>query len=58
LINNNLRYIDWSENQSSPKTITVKDKEKLMESNAFFARKFDMNIDADILDFLDNKSLK
>jgi len=54
MINNNLRYIDWSENQSSPKTITILDKEKLIESDAYFARKFDIDVDAEIVNFLDN----
>lgn len=55
LINNNLRYIDWSDNQSSPKTITIQDRTKLMESAAFFARKFDMNVDEGIFDFLEEQ---
>lgn len=57
MINNNLRYIDWSENQSSPKTITILDKEKLIESDAYFARKFDIDIDEEIVNFLDAEFL-
>ncbi|MGY4384238.1 hypothetical protein ACVWYN_001264 [Pedobacter sp. UYP24] len=55
LVNNNLRYIDWSDNQSSPKTITIDDKTKLIDSTAYFARKFDINVDEEILDFLDEQ---
>lgn len=55
IINNNLRYIDWSEGKASPKILTVKDIEKLNESNSFFARKFDLHKDYEILDILDRK---
>lgn len=57
LVNNNLRYIDWSEKQSSPKTLTIADKEKLIQSEAFFARKFDLNVDPKIVEFLDREIL-
>lgn len=57
MINNNLRYIDWSGNQSSPKTMTILDKEILMESDNYFARKFDINVDVEIMDFLDTEFL-
>ncbi|RZK11368.1 MAG: glycosyl transferase, partial [Flavobacterium sp.] len=43
LINDNLRYIDWSENQSSPKTLTIIDIEQICHSKSFFARKFDFH---------------
>ena len=53
MINDNLRYIDWSEGKASPKTLTMADQENLMATECFFGRKFDMNIDESILDYLD-----
>jgi hypothetical protein len=54
-INNNLRFIDWSEGQPHPKLLTKEDFLRLNESKALFARKFDQNIDSCILDCLDLK---
>jgi len=53
LVNNNLRYIDWSENTPSPKILTKADWLPMTSSGKFFARKFDISIDASILDELD-----
>lgn len=49
LVNQNLTYIDWSENQSSPKILTEKDFDKLVCSDCFFARKFDEKVDKGII---------
>lgn len=54
-VNNNLRYIDWSEQKASPKILTIKDLEKLGTSNMMFARKFDVDVDEIVLDMLDLK---
>lgn len=54
-INNNLRYIDWSEGNPHPKLLTIEDIPKLDQSSALFARKFDQNIDSGVLDYLDLK---
>ncbi len=54
-INNNLRYIDWSEQKgSSPKTFKITDYDMIKNSinNNLFARKFDENFDNDIIDKL------
>ena len=53
MINNNLRYIDWSAGQPSPKTFTIDDADHLINSGKLFARKFNMQTDPKILDFLD-----
>lgn len=45
----NLTYVDWSEGNSSPKTLTLNDYKKIKISNKFFARKFDENIDKEII---------
>ena len=42
-------YVDWNEGQRNPKILTMDDEEKLIESECLFARKFDMNIDSDIV---------
>jgi len=53
MVNNNLRYIDWSEGNVSPKTLTIADQQKLLTTDCFFGRKFDMDIDENILNYLD-----
>jgi hypothetical protein len=53
VINNNLRYIDWSGGGNSPKTLTMEDLSKLSISPRLFARKFDSSCDTLILDELD-----
>jgi hypothetical protein len=53
-VNNNLRYIDWSEGKPNPKTLTISDFFELKMSDMLFARKFDTNVDSAILDKIDN----
>lgn len=53
IVNDDLRYYDWSEGNDSPKTFTILDLEILLNSKKLFARKFDINIDECILDELD-----
>jgi hypothetical protein len=49
-----LRYIDWSERRSNPKVLKYpEDFDKICHSKAIFARKFDTNVDAVILDKID-----
>lgn len=55
IVNDNMRFIDWSEGNKNPKTFTAKDVNILLASNQFFARKFDVNVDAEILDLIDQK---
>lgn len=50
--NNNLRCILFEEERSNPKTWTMADKEFLLSSPAYFARKFDMSAEPQIIDFL------
>jgi hypothetical protein len=52
-VNDNLRYIDWSEKKASPKILTSSDLNSIKASNMMFARKFDIEVDACILDRLD-----
>lgn len=51
LINNGLRFIDWSESKGgSPKTLTINDKEKIVHADDLFARKFDETVDNEIVE--------
>ena len=54
MVNNNLRYIDWSEKNASPKTFTIADAAMLTQSNRLFARKFDEKVDEIIMNHLDS----
>lgn len=58
VINDNYRYIDWSENKANPKVLNEEDFPKLKESTRLFARKFDMSKNAVILDKIDEILLK
>ena len=58
LINNNLKFIDWSRPKPRPAVFTHKDFSLLINSDKLFARKFDMNIDSQILDMLDHENKK
>ena len=55
LINDNLRYIDWSAGKASPEILTMSDLTKLRTSKALFARKFSMTKHPEIMDQLDIK---
>lgn len=56
MVNDNLRYIDWSEGKASPKTLTIADAERLTNSGKLFARKFNSKVDSKILDYLDEQA--
>lgn len=53
-INNNLRYIDWSEGKAHPKILLEEDLYSIKNSEMLFARKFDMTIESNIIDHLDH----
>ncbi|GAB3588535.1 core-2/I-branching beta-1,6-N-acetylglucosaminyltransferase family protein [Hymenobacter daeguensis] len=53
VINNNLRYIDWSGGGHSPKTFTPADLPALQASARLYARKFDAQQGAAVLEALD-----
>ncbi len=52
LVNNNLRHIMWSKS-SHPEILQKQHFDQFMNSDKLFARKFDMTIDADVLDMID-----
>jgi hypothetical protein len=53
LQNDRRRYIDWSDGGSHPKILLMEDLPNLLASSAHFARKFDIDIDSNILNELD-----
>ncbi|WP_412467252.1 beta-1,6-N-acetylglucosaminyltransferase [Pedobacter sp. KLB.chiD] len=58
IINDNLRLIDWTTNPGIPKVFDQMDKRRLNQSRKIFARKFDENIDKEIILYFKNKLLK
>jgi hypothetical protein len=58
MVNDNLRYIRWKHIKSShPEILKTADLAELMRSGALFARKFDTDVDAGILDQIDRHCL-
>lgn len=49
---NDIRYIDWSEQGKHPRTFTMQDLNALLSNhhNCVFARKFDENIDREVIE--------
>jgi hypothetical protein len=54
IVNSDLRYIDWS-GPERPRILRLRDYEKIENSTALFARKFDENVDSEIIDILYKK---
>jgi len=52
VVNDDKRYIDWVSGPDYPRTLTVADYDKIMKSDAFFARKFDERRDREVIDKL------
>jgi len=55
MVNDNLRYIDWTEKKASPKTFTIDDLPNLLGSGKLFGRKFSERVDNAILKELDKQ---
>jgi len=53
LINDSLRYVDWRGGRANPEILTTEEFEAFMDSSKLFARKFDVTIDAAVLDQID-----
>ena len=49
VVDNNMRCITWKEGSNSPNIYTMKDYDKIINSNKLFARKFDMAVDKEIV---------
>jgi hypothetical protein len=56
-LEDNLLYTDWSEGKPNPKILRMEDLGTLMGSGKFFARKFDPEVDPDIVETLCAHSL-
>lgn len=50
VVNDNLRYIVFKNNKSSPEFISDRDFEKMMNGNYIFARKFESTVNQNIVD--------
>lgn len=57
VLNDNLRYVDWSEGKQNPKILTAADFPELLSSDKLFARKFDISVDATVLDLISGCAL-
>jgi hypothetical protein len=57
VINNNYRYIDWSAGGANPKTLDLSDASALLNSDMLYARKFDLALCHEIIDFIDTQIL-
>lgn len=53
IVNDNLRYIDFTSGLANPKILVSEDFNDLINSNMFFARKFDVDVNTAILDRID-----
>lgn len=53
LVNGSMRYVDWK--RGRPYTFRKEDFEEVMDSNCYFARKFDENVDFEIVEMIFDK---
>ena len=53
IVNDDLRYVDWSEGGASPRVLTSYDLDRMLASHCLFARKFDPRVDSEVIDALD-----
>ncbi len=58
IINKNYRYMDWSAGGARPKFLGIEDFDKIMASDAFFGRKFNIDKDEHILAMIDEQCLE
>jgi Core-2/I-Branching enzyme len=57
IIDGVFHYTDWSENKRNPKLLTMQDRDNILNSPYFFARKFDIEVDISILNTIDKERL-
>lgn len=55
IVNEHFRYIHFKDESPHPTVFTIRDSETLLQSGKFFARKFCLQVDSEILDYLDSK---
>lgn len=58
VVNNNLRYTDWTGGGSSPKILTTQDYDKLINNDKLYARKFNFDKDKKIVEMLKKSFIK
>jgi hypothetical protein len=56
VINNNYRYVDWTQGGFRPKFLGTADFEQLINNDCLFARKFNIDTDENILDLIDRQN--
>jgi hypothetical protein len=49
IVNDPLRYIDWDSGPEYPRTFRIEDTKRLLEDPNFFARKFDLDFDPEVV---------
>jgi hypothetical protein len=57
IVNDDMRYIDWSNPVECPSVLRISDLEKIKKSKDLIARKFDSKADSKILDRIDKELL-
>ncbi len=50
IVNKSLRYIDWVQGPEAPRILRISDYENIVNSDSLFARKFNQNIDNEIIE--------
>lgn len=58
IVNNHFRYIDWEEGGKSPKDLTIADFDKIKNSDAWFARKINPQIEDGLTNLLDDSIIR
>ena len=58
IVNNNYRYVDWSAGGARPKFLKTEDFDQIIASEAIFGRKFNIEIDENILDLVDAQNIE
>lgn len=58
IIRNDFRYTDWTSGPEYPRVLRSSDFDKIIESDTFFARKFDIKIDEEIINNIYNFTFK
>ena len=57
LVDDDLRFVDWTPGDPHPKTLTAGDFTQIAAAAGFLARKFDIDVDARVLDLIDSQLL-
>lgn len=58
MVNKIYRFFDWGDKGKNPKILTLDDFPAISSSDAWFARKLDMNIDTQLMDMLDELNVE